>query len=254
MSTALATIDPKEIACLDPNNEAMEAYKENCGDEGITEADLVRVKLPSGGGSKWIVPLVTGEDYRDTIDGILVQKARRGVLWAGFDPVKGDPPVLVSRDLMTCRNEFNVEIPADLADGIASARVGEDELGLIYGWHKLPYTKFGTGKDGIGCRAKEQRILFILPIDQIFPLMVTVGPGSIKEVNKSVKQLSVPYYRAIVSLNLEPATSKGGTEYSRIRFRHVDSLDKEAGKKIYDEYSEVLKETAETMAPEREET
>ncbi len=251
MSTAteVAVIDKTEFACLDP--QALQAFKENSDPgESLSEADFIRVKKPKDI-AKWIVPLDTGEENPEEIEGILVCVARQGQLWATDDAIGGDPPVLISRDLVTARNEYNVEIPEDLAKGIASAQIGEDELGPIYSWAKLPYTQWGSGK-GKSKRAKDNRILFILPRDEVLPFIVTATPGSLKNVNPFIRRLPVPHYRAVVSLSLRLEDGPSG-KYTQVVPRYVAAIDEAAGEIIKREYTDPLRGIAATMAVKQEE-
>lgn len=249
--TELAIIEPTEFISLDPTNGAMQAYKENCEGEPFTQSDLIRIKTPSAGATKWTVPLDSGEEQWDEVEGILVYTARQGTLWASEESIGGDPPVLISRDMMTARNEFNVEIPDNLAEGIASAEIGEDELGKIYSWPKLPYTQWGSGK-GKSKRAKDSRVLYILPRNAVLPFVLTAQPGSLKTINPFVRRLAVPFYRAVVLLGLQRVKSNDGIDYSQIVPRFVGDIGEEAGKLIKAQYTDPLKQHAETMVAEKE--
>jgi hypothetical protein len=84
----------------------------------------------------------------------------------------------------------------------------------------------------------------ILRADEAWPLLVTAGPGSLKTVTPFVKRLSVPHYRAIVSLTLDRVENAGGQPYSQIVPKFVGSITKEEGDIVRRLYTEPLSRVA----------
>ena len=63
MSNELTVVDKNEFMALNTNSDVAMAIRENFGDDNdITESDLLRVKIPSGGGVFWTVDGVSGEE------------------------------------------------------------------------------------------------------------------------------------------------------------------------------------------------
>lgn len=243
--TQLATVERDSYLALQEGSEIREAMQANmAGGASLTEQDLIRVKTPSGGATKWTIESITGDEVVPAIEGILVYFCMRGVLWPSEDP--GDHrPVLVTDDLIHAR------------------RVG-DELGDIdpktldkfkrsdgsYDWQSLPYNQFGSAANGVGKRCKESRVLFVLPQDKAFPYVVQAQPGSLKTVKPLFTQLTnvgLPYYRAVISLTLQKVKNSGGQEFSQIVPRVIGSISPETGAMIKREYTEPLSKVAQQM-------
>ncbi len=236
--TELAIIPSSNFAALVPQGdlaEAMTAMAE-VGEEMRPE-DLIKVKLPSGGGTQWEIPSAMGIERTDSITGVLVGWQKCGLLWPNDDPIEGQKPVLRTMDLQTA--EQVGPIPDDMVETLEKHRLSEN----TFDWKELPYNQWNTGKDGVGKRCKEQRIMFILREQDIFPLVITAGAGSLKTVvpwYTSTQQLRVVWYRLIVELTLKKASSKSGIGYSQIIPKAVGKVSKEDGVVIYERWTQKL--------------
>jgi hypothetical protein len=76
----------------------------------------------------------------------------------------------------------------------------------------------------------------ILRADEAWPLLVSAGVGSLKTVTPFVKRLSVPHFRAVVSLTLDKVENAGGQPYSQIVPKLIGTISKEEGeivKRLY---------------------
>lgn len=87
----------------------------------------------------------------------------------------------------------------------------------------------------------------ILRADEAWPLLITAGPGSLKNVTSFVKRLSVPHYRAIVSLTLDKVENAGGQPYSQITPKFVGAISKEEGEIVRRLYTEPLSRIAQQI-------
>lgn len=240
MSTELAVIEKENFVALsmdDDLREAMGAMK-GTGEE-MQSSDLIRVKTPSGGGTSWEVDGPTGVEHEDEIKGILVAVQIRGVLWPSDEMQDNAKPVLVSHDLVTA--EQIGDIPDEMIDSLEPHRIGDTNT---FRWKDLPYNEFGSGKNGIGKRCKEQRVLFILREGDMFPLVVTAQPGSLKAVRKFLIHLpqaaKVPYWRCIVSLSLKCEKNKSGINYSQIDPKLIGTISREDGAVVKKEITDTL--------------
>lgn len=251
MSTGLIrTYERNEIAILNPNSEAAIAMKANMEGEEFSEQDFIRVKTPSSGGTIWNVPLISGVQAIGEIEGIIVFKGYKGLIWPYPEQRKNangkkDRPVVVSNDLewgklMVPREE----VPPEMME-VLDANEKEGMPG-VYDWKNLPYCQWGTGKEGNGKYAKEHQLLFILRKDEALPLFIQVGAGSLKDMRQFFKRMSdVPYHRAIVSLTLKEAPSLSGITYSKIVPKMVGKIDAESGDAIEKMFKERLKKNHE---------
>jgi len=233
----LAIIEASQFAGLSTGVSAVRENLEATG-ETLNASDLVRVPTPPAGGTTWVISSPSGDENAKALTGVLCFYSKCGVLWPSHDPVPGSMPVLRTWD---CEVAEQVgPIPADMLDVLEACRTGE----RTFDWNHCGYNQWGSGKNGIGKRCREQRLLFILRQGALLPLLVTVQPGSLKNVVKFVKSLGlqsqVPYYRAVVELTLEKVANKGGQPYSRIVPRLVGVLSAEDGEKVRTLWTEPL--------------
>lgn len=241
MSTALATIDTESYLALQEGGAIAEAMLENMGESSaLQESDLTRVTIPTGGGTTWTIPNITGDEYTDQITGVLVYQGVRGLLWASDEPQEGALPLLVSHDLKVARL---IDRDADTTH-IDVAKVDEG----VYDWTKLPQNEWGSGKGGVGKACKEQRVLYILRESDPLPLVVCIQPGSLKnwkEFIVAMTKAGIPFYRAVVKLTLAKDKSSGGQPFSKVVPQLVGVLTPDQGAVIKSKFTAIYKGVAE---------
>lgn len=220
--------------------EAMNAIAE-VGEE-FGPQDLTRVPTPAAGATQWTIPGIAGDEVTESITGVLCWVQKRGILWPSEEPEDGSMPVLVTHDLKTA--EQVGPIPDNMIDTLEKHRIDERR----FDWENLPYNQFGTGQNGQGKRAKEQRVLFVLREGDMYPLVVPAQPGSLKTVRQFILKLpqeaKVPFWRCVVSLELESLKNRNGQKYSRIVPKLVGMLSAEDGKAVKEKYTDVLSSIA----------
>lgn len=160
-STELATIPAGGYLALSQDPAEIEAIiAENLGGQEITEFDLPRVKVPSGGGKTWEVPSLGGIEPATTLEGIVVHFKLTRAYWPAKQD-SGTPPA--------CRSD----------NGIVG--IGDP------GGHckTCPLAQFGTALDDAGdpapgqaCNAKE--IWFMLRPGSFLPIVVALPATSLK--------------------------------------------------------------------------
>lgn len=228
----------------------MAAVKENLAatGESLSASDLIRVPTPTGGSTTWMIPGPGGDEATPHITGVLCFYQRCGILWPSFDPTPGAIPVLRSFDL--CISEQVGPIPDSMHEVLEACRLDERH----FDWETCGYNQFGSGKNGIGKRCREQRLLFILRENSLLPLLVTVQPGSLRNVVRFVKSLGlaaqIPYYRSIVDLSLEKVINRSGQAFSRIVPKLVGMLDAAAGEQVLRLWTGPLQAIVTSVAPE----
>lgn len=256
MSNALTVYEPNTFAALDQSSAAAQALIVNMAGEDYSDADLTRVKTPSGGQLFWTIEGVSGVETTPEIEGILVFVASQGILWPTLDAVEGTKPVLITRDLKTARS------PASLTrddDGKIEEIEGVDDQTMIdvlndleirtddgkptgvWNWESLPYTQFGSGKDGNGKFAKEGRLLFILRKTEVLPLVIRCGPSAIGSIRKMILHLPAPHYRCVVGVGLKEEKSAAGQKYSLPVPRLKGLISEEEGSVIEKMYTSKLR-------------
>ena len=236
MTTALST-NVLDFRSLAPDSRQIRVIEANLDGEPINEQDLTRVKTPAGGGTKWMVNVGGNEEACDEIVGLLVCIAKRGILWPQPDPTD-QRPVIVTNDLLV-----GYRVSDDLGS-IDPAALERHRIGdRRYDWAALATSpEFGYGTSGAGKRVKESRVLAILRDGDVWPMLVTIGPGSLKAWNKFQKTgLPSFHWECVVGLKLEKAKSGAGQPYSMIVPRIVGTVSEEAGELARRIYTEPLK-------------
>jgi len=240
----------KDIAVLEPqtgflalhgDSDFKEAMAANLATgETIAVSDLIRIKTPAGGGKTWQYVNSDGAEVEcKAITGLLVYYAPLGQLWGSEEPTKGQRPVLTSYDLKTAirTNDSLGDIDAEQ---LAAFRIGD----RLYNWEAMgkegsPFG-WGSGKGGVGRRIKESRTLAILQPGEAWPVLLSVGAGSIATISPFVKRLKVAHFRVIVSLTLQKVASKSGIDYSQIVPENIGTISREEGLVIKALYTDPL--------------
>ena len=239
MSTALATASVP-FAGLTPGSRQMAIIEANLEGEGISEMDLTKVKTPAGGGTTWEIDNQGNIETSPEIVGVLVAIGKRGLLWP-FDEIGSDPPVVATSDLITGYRTGD-KLGDVKAEDLEKYRIGDRR----YDWAAMAEgPEFGpkTGKGGVGERVKESRTLAILRDGDTWPVLVSIGPGSLGTFMPFLKKLSCFHFEAVIGLRLERTTSKAGKPYSEIIPRLVNQLTEEQGEFVRKMYTEPMKKT-----------
>lgn len=214
-----ATVDGSDLATV---------VAENSGIGGMNEFDLDRVKVPSGGGTVWMVPTLDGEEAVRELVGIVVYFREARGYWAkGIEEGGSTPPDCASQDAMT-----GVGDPGGPCRPCPLSQWGSDPR---------------EGSNGQAC--KQRRLLFVVREGDFLPLVVSVPPTSLKGIGKYFMRLtskSTPYYGVVTKLTLSKTKSDGGIEYSIIdaALERVLTPQETAAVK---EYATGLKATFETF-------
>ena len=227
MPNELTVYKTSSFLALNPDSDISKAIAANMATGESLDASLfTRVKTPSGGATIWTIPGISGDESAQSIVGLLVGYFVRGTLWSSFEPSEGTPPVLVTDDLQRARLACDWSaVPEDMKPVLDEYRLGDGS----YDWKRLPYQAWGTGKEGRGKRAKEQRVLFILRENEAFPLVVTAQPGSLRTIRPFIGKLPVAHWQAVIDLSLTRRTNKGGKPYAEMAPRLVGTLSAEEG-------------------------
>jgi hypothetical protein len=203
MSSELVCLQPAQYPALDPNSDRVKTIVANLAGESLTMADFNRIKVPSSGGTKWTIESAAGAEMADTIEGVILHNTRRRAYWSNPNP---------SQSLPDCSS-------ADMVNGCGSP--GGPCIAC-------PFNQFGSAINGHGKACKEVRLFFVLRKGQVLPDVVSVPPGSLKNVRKYLTSLPIPFFGVITQLGLEKASTADGVSYARIVPKMVGTLD-EAG-------------------------
>lgn len=83
-----------------------------------------------------------------------------------------------------------------------------------------PYNRFGSGENG-GKACKDRRRIFLIREGEIFPLLLSLPTGSLREFTKYVKRLLAKGLRSnsvITRFSLKKAVNAGGIAFSQANF------------------------------------
>lgn len=240
MSTAISTeVTTLDYPALRPESRQIRIIEANLDGEPMREQDLIRVRTPLGGATQWSVDINGNLTSCDEIVGLLVGIAKRGVLWPSDDPTE-QRPVVVTNDLLVgyrVSDDLGSIDPAVLE----KFRIGDRR----YDWAALasptgPFG-FGSARGGAGKRVKESRILAILREGDVWPMLVTVGPGSLAGFLPFLKRLPSFHYECVLGLRLQKAKGNNGQPYSQIVPRIVGTISEEQGEVARRVYADPLK-------------
>lgn len=240
MSTELSTnVKTVDFPALAADSRQLRIIQSNLDGEPMRESDLVHVRTPLGGATQWTIDNNGNVETTDEITGLLVAVGKRGVLWPSEDPSESRP-VLVTNDLLVghlVSRDLGTIDPAALE----KYRLKDGQ----YDWVALssgPEFGYGNSRSGSGKRVKEARILAILRQGETWPVLVTIGPGSLRNLLPFLKRLPCFFHEAVIGLRLERAKAKGGQPYSQIVPKLVGQISEEQAALAERIYAEPLRE------------
>ena len=143
---------------------------------------------------------------------------------------------------------------------------------------KCPYNKFGSGEDGQSKACKNAHRLYILRSGELYPVVVTVPPTSLKSLSdylaKRIVTKGLRSYGVVTKLTLKKATNNTGITYSQVQFslsekltpeqteilkgygesirsvtRNIDFMDSDVEDTVVEQPTEVDPETGEVIQP-----
>lgn len=197
--------------------EFQEAWDANITGGGIGVSDLDRIKMVGGGSTQWLVPSIKGEEPTPRIEGVIVFAKDRRAYWKSKDP-NNEPPDCSSIDAQT-------------GEGDPGGKCAE-----------CPLAKFGS--DGKGQACKQMRELFMLRGDAMLPQIVSLPPTSLDAARKFFVKLQsnrIPYFGALVQIELEKAVSTQNKPYAEAKFTHVRTLTPQERDRVV-QYQEMCKQ------------
>lgn len=96
---------------------------------------------------------------------------------------------------------------------------------------KCPYNKFGSSDDGQSKACKNAHRLYILKSGELYPIVITVPPTSLKPLSdylaKRIVTKGLRSYGVVTKLTLKKATNNTGIAYSQVQFTLAEKLTPE---------------------------
>ena len=177
-----------------------EALQENLADSDIGPFDLERIKVPSQGITKFVIPTLDNPDgdMVDMVSGVILMHQKMRSYWENQDSAQeGTPPDCIS-----------------IGGATGSGNPGGDCAAC-------PFNKFETASKGHGKACKETKALYVLRSTGSMPCMVSCPPTSLGPVKKYMLQLTdagLPFHKVVTNITLKKAQNKEGTAYSQLVF------------------------------------
>jgi len=225
MANELVTLAAAQYPALDPNNDRVKLMLQNLGGEQLSVADFTRIKVPTGGATKWQIETAGGAEVVDTLEGVILYTTRRRAYWSNPNPTQSPPD---------CSS-------ADMKTGVGTPG------GSCFG---CPFDQFGSAPNGHGKACKEVRLFFLLRKGQVLPDVVAVPPGSLKKIRKYLLDLSqagVPYCGVVTQLGLEKASNRDNIAFAKITARMAGKLDEASYRNVVEtirRYEETFQQVA----------
>lgn len=164
--------------------------------EGL-DLSFEKIKIPSAGSTVFEVP---GEDD-DT------------------DTVKEFSAVILHHHTLNCYYKTKYTGGSNPPDcGSFDGIVGEGDPGGEC--KRCPLNQFGTGENGSKA-CKNRRRIYVLREGEVFPLLLSLPTGSLKEFTKFIKRLLSKGKKSnsvVTRFSLKKATNQGGVVYSQAQF------------------------------------
>jgi hypothetical protein len=192
-------------AHLDAINESIAS---NISAGGISDIDLHRVTISGGPSPRWAATTLDGEKLFDRIYAVIAfARDTRAFYRTPFGRSGGkQPPDCTSTDGIMGRGNPGGECS------------------------RCPFAEFGSAEDGPGQACKQVKQLFVLHGDLLLPEIVSLPPTSLKAARQFFLKLlseGIPYYTALVALELEKAQNGAGIQYGRAVLKFVRRLSQE---------------------------
>lgn len=199
--------------------------------EGL-QFNFDRVKIPSGGGIAFEVPTDNPDepDMTKEILGVIVDHHPINAYWQNKYEGQNSPPDCSSLD-------------------------GKFGTGILGGSCKTcKLNQFGTSEDGKGKVCKNMHRVYLLRSGDLFPILLTLPPTSIKSFSEFLKRIiskGLKSYKVVTKVTLKKVQNSTGIAYSQAQFSIAAILDKEMTDKL-ESYSLNIKGTTRELEIEYE--
>lgn len=198
-------------ALMNSPEAVIQAIAENLGGASISESQLTKIKVPTGGATFFEIPSLTGATPEKELVGTLVfHRPGRAYFDRPFDQAGDDDR------FPKCSSE----------DGLIG--IG-DPGGNCQTCH---LAKFGTdvkanGQPGRGQACSERKTLYMIRGEQMIPDLVQVPATSIKPCIDFLFNLAksgILYYKALIAIQLVRQQSADNIAYATLDFKYIRPL------------------------------
>jgi len=207
--------------------ELLETLQETLGGR-LRPYDLQRIVWPSGKATTWEIPQAGGDTMpvKEIIALPILTTVSRQFWEKKSSGPDTTPPV--------CKSD-------DGERGHPTER--GRELGATGDCRTCPLAQWGANNTPPAC--KERRELFILREGDMFPMVLSIPPSSLKVWKEYVRPLGfqgLPHWMAITRFKLQTATNPNGDPYAQLKLEFVGKVDPNQ-KEVLKQYREALMAT-----------
>ena len=184
-----------------------------------------RIKIPAGGGLAFEVPTGNPDapEMKQEIVDVIVDHHPINAYWQSKYSGQNSPPNCSSID---GKHGFNI----DTNEAMECAN--------------CPYNQFGSDELGKGKACKNMHRLYILRSGDVFPVLLTLPPTSLKSLSDYIgKRLLVKGYKScdvVTKITLKRVQNTTGIAYSQVQFS-IESVLSDDEKAAMRKYSESIK-------------
>lgn len=210
-----------EYVALNPESDGMDLLREHLAENEVSEFDLTRIKVPTGGMTKWQIPTLDGDVAADEVVGVIVLSKQSRSYWEKAYSGGNEPPDCSAADAKhATKNNEEIEIPASVEEG----------TGMLL-CDTCDYSEWGSageGKRGQACKLTKQ--LFVLMPNKLLPAVVSLPPTSLRPASKYFLDLAdamVDKSAVITRITLEKVSGDGVPDYARCVFHRAGMLEPE---------------------------
>jgi hypothetical protein len=201
------------------------------GGDTLAFRDLDRVKFPGSGGTTWEVPSLDGEIATKELEGVIVQRNTNRTYWSTILEDRAD--------------DDDGRPDCASVDGFTGVGSPGGDCAVC------PLNEFGSDlKGGPGKACKETRQLFLLTKDDLFPLVITVPPGSLAVVKdyfmRLVRRQVLPH-TVVTKLTLTKEKNSANIAFAKLVLTKGETLSPEAAARVK-AYAEMLAPAMESAA------
>jgi hypothetical protein len=204
---AVVKKDESQFALMAMNKDQIkELIQTNLAGENIDSVtDLTRVKVPSGGGTTWVVPTIEGEMETKELTGILICHQLVRTYWeVPFESGERTPPDCQSLDCI-----------------IGEGNPGGECM-------ECPFAEFGSHQKTDAQACSQYRLMYMILENELIPVVIKVPPTSLKPSKKFLLGLTSrqrDIHAIYTKLTLFKTVSKSGMDYAQIVFESAGAVE-----------------------------
>lgn len=230
-ASSTALVKASDYSVLSDPATALEIVRDTLAGQEVTEFDLTRIRIPSGGGTAFEIPSKIGEEDEvvKAIQGVMLFTKTSRAYWKAKYAGGSEPPDCSSANGVTAQARVDLdtgksmEIPAD-----------HDETTGHLLCDTCQFNQWGTATDENGTRTRgkacrEARQVFILTPKRLLPVVIALPPTSLQSFKHyllGLGEVGKNWHHVVTSVSLEKV-SGSGPDYSMAKFAVGEALDEE---------------------------